>query len=864
MMVNTTILGKIKHIAFICSSCLFILFNLQNAKAADFTWYRKGNPITYTAPRKLPPVVFTALRMWESDMQAVTGDLPRLQINGFKQKPAIRFMLYNKKTVATLAALGIETEKLKNKKEAFIIQVMGQQLFVVGNDPRGLAYGILELSRLAGVSPWIWWGDVRPEKKSSLTLPEHYHDFQSPSIAYRGIFINDEDWSILPWSALKYQGKAKTITIDAKIYTRIFHLLLRLRANIIWPAMHGNTTPFYWTPGARQSADSCGIIIGTSHCEPLLCNANGEWQDSTRGDYNYITNKKGVLAYWAERLKVAGKSENFYTIGMRGKHDGPMQGVHTLQEKTKALQAVIDDQRELLAKYVNKDLTKVPQQFVPYKEVLDIYENGLIVPDDVMLTWCDDNYGYIKRLSDSIQQKRSGGSGVYYHLSYWGRPHDYLWLTTTQPGLMYNQMQNAYHHNARRLWIVNVHDPKVSCYDLELFLDMAWDIDLKKSHANVETHLKNCLTRDYGARSALRLLPVMRQFYHLSAIRKPEFMGWEQVELDKKKYSNGISPVTQTAFSFKAFGDEADRYLSAYKKIKQTILTLEKTLPDDKKAAFFAGIKYPVFGAANMAIKWLEAQRAHLLEREIKDPGKKSDPTIALKLRDSLRAACANSLHAYFEIRHMTDYYNNELSGGKWRRLISDHPRNLPVFKAPELPLQLSADEVRKYYRDNLQQTAYDYPVPDDSSYTARNAFSFDFATFKATAAPMLGHSDGAVAIPKGQSLRFNFASRMQGTAVLRTAVIPTQPSDNGDIRYSVQIDQEPPRIISFKQTGRTDQWKLNVLRGQAVEVTPSRLTRGIHTLTVTALDDQIILDQWMVDFKPERSFYMFPVQGTD
>ena len=225
-------------------------------------------------------------------------------------------------------------------------------------------------------------------------------------------------------------------------------------------------------------ADSCGIAIGSSHCEPLLRNNVGEWDEKKRGAFNYITNRQSVQDYWIERLKeVKGsKGGNLLTIGMRGIHDGSMQGVKTMKEKFDALQLVIDDQQKLIGKYLG-DPAKQTQVFIPYKEVLNIYNMGLKVPDYVTLMWCDDNYGYMTRLSDTAEQRRAGGGGVYYHLSYWGRPHDFLWLTTMQPGLVYNEMRTAYDHNVRKMWIVNVHDPKVAGYDLELFLDMAWDID---------------------------------------------------------------------------------------------------------------------------------------------------------------------------------------------------------------------------------------------------------------------------------------------------------------------------------------------------------------------------------------------------
>ena len=283
-------------------------------------------------------------------------------------------------------------------------------------------------------------------------------------------------------------------------------------------------------------ADSCGIVIGTSHCEPMMRNNAGEWNVKERGAYNYLTNKDAVQKYWTDRLEETRQYENIYTIGMRGIHDGRMEGVgKNIDDQTAALQQVINDQRLMLGKCVNKRVEKIPQQFVPYKEVLQVMENGLVVPDDVMLTWCDDNYGYMTRLSDSLQQKRKGGAGVYYHLSYWGRPHDYLWLSTTQPGLIYNEMHEAYEHNARRLWIANVHDLKTAAYDLEFFLDMAWDINAIRPHS-IYNHLLKWLCREFGQEIGNRLMPVMREYYRLTAIRKPEFMGWTQVELDKRNY----------------------------------------------------------------------------------------------------------------------------------------------------------------------------------------------------------------------------------------------------------------------------------------------------------------------------------------
>ena len=652
--------GNRKSLIAICFCSIFLFGNrivctAANHNEGEFVWYNGKQAITYSVSKSVSPVVTIALDMFTGDMKQVTGVLPQKTHTG---NTAIKIVQLdkNRSALKELLKQDVPVDSLMSKKDAFFIKVTEssnkKQLLVVGSDGRGTAYGILELSRLAGVSPWVWWGDVTPIKKNQLTLPADYTTFQSPSVEYRGIFLNDEDWSLQPWSWKNFEPSDTKGRIGARTYKEIFKLLMRLRANAIWPGMHGITTPFYFVPGAKEAADSCGIVIGTSHCEPLMRNNVGEWKVSERGEYNYITNRESVQSYWTERLKEAGRYENFYTIGMRGIHDSGMEGVKTLQEKTDALQQVINDQRTLLSKYVKKDVAKIPQAFVPYKEVLQIMENGLQVPDDITLIWCDDNYGYMTRLSDQEQQKRSGGAGVYYHLSYWGRPHDYMWLCTTQPGLVYSEMKQAYDCNARRLWIVNVHDLKPAAYDLELFLDMAWDIN-SVSPSTLVQHQKNWLCREFGTEAGEKLLPAMLEFYRLCGIRKPEFMGWNQVELDKKKYIKGWSPIKNTDFSLTEFGGELDRYLESYESIKRILSEVEPIIPQERKDAFFAQIKYPVFGAAAMSTKMLEAQRARCIF-----PG--SCDTNLWTRESQLMNACAKSIKAYQEIRDLTDYYNHK------------------------------------------------------------------------------------------------------------------------------------------------------------------------------------------------------------
>ncbi len=814
------------------------------AKAMD--WYDGVKPVSYSLKTKTSPVVDIALQMFASDLLQVTGKAP-VKVGANATIEVYEFGKTTSTSKALLRKQGIPTDSISNTKDAFYLGVKGDKIIIVGNNGRGCAYGILELSRKAGVSPWVWWGDVTPEKRAHLSLPQSFSTLQYPSVEYRGIFLNDEDWTIRYWAGKTYDTSRPYGSIGPKFYKRIFELLLRLRANAIWPGMHAGTTAFFKVKGNKEMADSCGIIIGTSHCEPLLRNNVDEWNVKERGAYNFISNREAVEKYWTERLKEVKGGEYFFTIGMRGIHDGSMEGVKTRKEKLLGLQAAIDSQRDLIKKYFNKDVESVPQVFVSYKEVLDIYEDGLKVPDDVTLMWCDDNYGYMTRLSDAEQQKRKGGAGVYYHLSYLGRPHDYMWLTTEQPGLIYNEMRQAYDHNARKLWIVNVHDPKVAAYDLEFFLDMAWNINAIR-HDNINDHLRQWLVTQFGKTAGTALLPVMQEYYRLCAIRRPEFMGWTQVELDKKRYPRGRSQVIDTEFTT-AFGNELNRYLEDYNRIVKEVDRIGKNIPVQLKDAYFAAITYPVKASAMMATKMLEAQKARMLCMGVMD-------NYVNMRRDSLLTAASRSMKAYYTIRELTDYYNNTMANGKWRGNMNCMPRDLNVFNGPILPLVPTAKEMELYAKDNKGH----YPIKTDGA-IALNASQYTKATNGVKTIQMLGHSMNAVSVPKGGNISFDITLDKALDGVLRTAVIPTQANDKGDIRYKVTVNGQS-ETYSLKEPFRSERWKQNVLRGQALRTMNIQLPAGHHTITIEALDEHIIIDQLMLDPVKDRKFYVFPVEG--
>ncbi|MDE6740701.1 MAG: glycosyl hydrolase 115 family protein, partial [Muribaculaceae bacterium] len=787
---------------------LITIIGCLSFQAQALVWYDGKKPVSFSIPDNADPVVTVAAGMFADDMQAVTGKRAEKSDNA-----TIRLYQIDTASDSDIEAyksIGIDIKKLQTLTDGFAIKEKDGIIHIAGANGRGVAYGLLEMSRKAGVSPWIWWGDAVPAKQNRLEIPDGFSDMHGASVERRGIFINDEDWSLRPWSHLNYEPSEKT-EIGPETYRRIFELLLRLRGNTLWPAMHEGTTAFFLLDGAKAQADSCGIIIGTSHCEPMLRNNVGEWDTATRGRFNYKTNRNEVHRYWTERLREVkdSKGGNIFTIGMRGIHDSSMEGYQTPEEKFAGLQQVIYDQQRLLAENVG-DPADQDQVFVPYKEVLELYEMGLDVPDYITLMWCDDNHGYVTRLSDAKEQKRNGGAGVYYHLSYWGQPHDYLWLTTTQPGLIWHQMRKAYDANVRKLWIANVHDPKVAGYDLELFMDMAWNIDCVDA-SSLRTHYKAWLTRQFGEQAAETIFPVMHDFYRLCGQRRPEFMGWSQVEKDRNLYERRLTPVRNTEFNPNEFGNELQRYVDEFDRASYVVDYATKFVDPSLYDAYFAAIIYPVCAAAAHTRSMLKAQEARTLASG------RNGVADRVLLEERIKQACAESQRAYQEVRKLTEYYNDVVTDGKWKHSMDMRPRDLPVFAAPSLPLILTEKELLDYPVEPVGNP--EPPVPGNA--VAANADSFVKVKGSATPVGMLGHSMNAVSLSKGSSLTYEFETSEEGDGVVRIAVIPTHAIDGRDIRFSVSIDGGTPTVFNLKEPFRSEQWKENVLRGQARRILP-------------------------------------------
>lgn len=751
---------------------------------------RSDQPIKLACDNAEEKVVQTALKLFMRDYQSVFSASVAVDA----RQGNIIVGTVGKSLL--LKAVSADVSALAGKKQAFLLQVLPDgKLLVAGSDSHGTAYGIMELSRLIGVSPWEWWADVTPEKKTSFVLPAEYQTLQSPSVEYRGIFINDEDWGLMPWSSQTYEPSDIKGHIGPKTNARIFELLLRLRANTYWPAMHECTLPFFLTEGNRKVAEEYGIFIGSSHCEPMVCSAAGEWRRRGQGDYDYVNNSASVYKFWEDRVKEVAQQGNIYTLGMRGVHDGQMQGAKTVAEQKAVLERVLKDQRGLLQKYVNKDVTAIPQAFIPYKEVLDIYNAGLQVPDDVTLIWCDDNYGYIRHFPTAEERARKGGNGIYYHVSYWGRPHDYLWLGTFSPYLLHQQMKLAYDRGIQKMWVLNVGDIKPAEYQIELFLDMAWNID-EVNEIGVTAHLKSWLGREFGSNCAEELLPAMEAHYQLSYIRKPEFMGNTREEERDPKYK----VIKDLPWSEQTISER----LRSYTALSDVVERMESNIPADRQDAYFQLVKYPVQAAAQMNRKILTAQ----LARHSKADWKQSDA-------------------AFDSIASLTQQYNS-LQNGKWNRMMDFQPRKLPVFKRVEhtTATEPMVTDRKILCKWNAMECTYGKPVPCEG----------------------LGYERKAAGIRKGSSLTFAFDDYGKDSVEVEIRLLPSHPLDEKQLRFAISVDETVPQTVSYETKGRSEEWKENVLRNQAIrKVTLPINKQASHKLVITALDEGVVLDQVML-----------------
>ena len=770
------------------------------------------------------PLVKQMASVLASDIKRVSGSsATRLNDSGktINDKPSV--------VLATVECTNRHRE-LRGTWECYAIDTKDKTLYITGSDARGLAYGVLHVSEAIGVSPWYWWADVPVDKVNKRVFDyEENCVSKSPTIKYRGFFINDEDWGLKTWAAKNFEKDLGDI--GPKTYDRVCELILRLKGNMLAPAMHDCTGAFYSHPESQVMADKWGIMITTSHCEPLLFNnaAKSEWDKARDGEWNYETNSAAILKKLDDRIRETAQYNNIYTMGMRGLHDEAMKGSTDPKDRARTLEKVFAKQRDILEKYKKQKATKLPQIFVPYKETLDIYDAGLRVPDDITLVWPDDNYGYMKRVSNAAERKRSGGSGVYYHISYLGTPHDNLWIATTAPMLMYEELKKAYDAGVDRYWLLNVGDIKPGEVETQMFFDMAWDFDAF-SYDNANRYQAEWLAKTFSAHESNHNSPlstltshfqyILDNYYRLAWDRKPEFMGYEY-EWDSQENNR----LHDTDFSFET--GTAQKRLMDYQDICDAYDAIERAISPELRPALFEMLGYAVHSAYQMNRKFLYAQRNH----------------------ETGSAVYADmSREANREIERLRQRYNTMLNG-KWNQMISEIP---PGYTAKYHQMPEFTDTVTTAYRLPDAQRHPEFRHKID---LASLAVSEPFRLLEGIGTDWVGlqmgqpldlQTAGSINIPL-QGNHISHLSSLTSHLTVCLSVVPMWPvaSDRSN-RIAVSVDGGEPVVCEnvFREWG--SEWKLQVLenRKEFVLTLPLDQSRREHVLTLTIIDPGQIIQK--------------------
>ncbi|MBN2167117.1 MAG: glycosyl hydrolase 115 family protein [Marinilabiliaceae bacterium] len=603
--------------------------------------------IYYSAEDAL--VVGKAANALSDDVQRITGLRPLVSTGVPSAAEAIIIGTIGKSPlIDSLIAKGkIDVSQIENKWEAYTASVVDnpmagvdKALIIAGSDRRGTAFGVFALSESMGVSPWYFWGDAPVPQKDALFVAGS-HIQSSPGVKYRGIFLNDEDWGLNPWASKTFEPEVGNI--GPKTYATIFELLLRLHANCIWPAMHEwpvPTTPFYTVPGNKEMADSFAIVISTSHHEPMMRNSH-EYVTDELGEYNYWTNRDNIYNFWEERVRETAAYENIYTIGMRGRDDSGMlapPGTTNEQKAAKIQNEIIPDQRQMITDHVHDNPEEIPQIFIPYKETLVQYQSGLTLPDDVTMVWPDDNHGYIRQLSTASERARPGGSGVYYHLSYWGVPTSYLWFCTTPPGMTRSEMMKAWDFDAKKIWLVNVGDLKPMELGADFFLRMARN---PEAFRNFDQHayFKEWFTKTFGPSNAEAVAELLDKYYQINIVKRAEHLN---------RSSSG--------FSFVNNGDEAQKRLDEFASMVDAANAIYESLPAEQKPAFYEMVLYQMRATYYVNKRTLLAERSRLWAKQ---------------KRAGTNVLATEAIAAHSSLLNEVTFYNKSNANGKWDYMVN-------------------------------------------------------------------------------------------------------------------------------------------------------------------------------------------------
>jgi hypothetical protein len=609
-----------------------------------FTVAGKGSVSAIMISANEWPGVVRAATDLQTDLEKVTGNKPAF----LKDKPAKTAIIIGTIGKSTVIDQLIRQNKINvagiaGSWESTLIEVVknplpgiDSALIIAGSDKRGTIYGVYELSSQIGVSPWYYWADVPVKKSDALFAIPGRHFIASPAVKYRGIFLNDEAPALSGWSRKEFGG------FSSKFYGKVFELILRLKGNYLWPAMWGSA----FNDDDKMNpvlADEYGVVIGTSHHEPLS-RAHDEWKRYKGGKWNYDQNPQQLREFWESGLKRVADKEQIITVGMRGDGDEPM----TEGTATALLEKIVGDQRQIIEKVTQKPASETPQLWALYKEVQAYYDKGMRVPDDITLLLCDDNWGNIRKLPKLNEARRKGGYGIYYHFDYVGDPRNYKWINTNPIQKIWEQMNLAYEYNANQIWIVNVGDLKPMEFPISFFLDYAWAPDAIPAE-KLKQYAIDWSEKQFGETFASSIATILDQYSKFNGRIKPELL-------------------TDSTYSLTNF-NEFENVVSDYRKLEQDARFIYGQIPADQKDAYYQLVMHPVEASANLYDLYYHVAKNKLYAKQ----GRLATAAMAEKV---------SQLYRHDE--EISKYYNKTMAGGKWDHMMDQTHIGYTYWQQPE------------------------------------------------------------------------------------------------------------------------------------------------------------------------------------
>jgi hypothetical protein len=815
-----------------------------------------SNAVIYVDPNDFPLVKRSA-ELLQQDIEMVTGKKLEIVkkilvltdniivIGSVEKSFAIKDLIKQKKVTVASIINKWEAYKIQSLKTPFEGYKNG--LIIMGSDRRGTAYGVFEFSKQIGVSPWYWWADVPVQKRSEIFIKQSIIVTDSPKVKYRGIFINDEAPAFSGWTKEKFGG------VNHLVYEKIFELILRLKGNYLWPAMWGNAFNDDDTLNPIL-ADKYGIVMGTSHHEPML-RAQQEWKRYGKGKWDYDSNEVVLREFWRKGIQNMGSRESILTIGMRGDGDMPM----SRETATSLLERIVKDQRQIIEEVTKKPASETPQLWALYKEVQDYYDKGMRVPDDVTLLLCDDNWGNIRKLPKLNEKPRKGGYGIYYHFDYVGGPRNYKWLNTNPIPRVWEQMHLAYEHGVKQIWIVNVGDIKPMEFPISFWLDYAWNPE-KIGADDLKNYTEKWAASQFGNKYAKEIAEIISKYSKYNGRRKPELLDHNTYSLDN-------------------YGEFFNVVFSEYNLLSLEAEDLNKKIPLEFRDAYYQLVLYPVAACANLnELYYNVAMNKDLYYKKDVRANIYADRAKELYYRDSMLALI----------------YNNEIANGKWNHMMDQthigytYWQQPPRQKMPDVNYVSADSAVKGQAATFLDEMVMKSPggVKGNTFYEREyNGVSIEASHFtkaintnsiKWKILPDLGRIGDAITtfpvtapIQKITSisahLEYEVYTYSKDSLRINAYFSPTLNYYNTDegLQYAISIDDEAPQMISINKEDRNTGagiWNKWVGENIIIKTSRHKISRsGKHIVKYWMVNPGVVLQKLVLDFGGVKPSYLGP-----